>query len=100
MKSLARLVLAAFLAAAACGCALSPEQQAARKAELDRQQASEQAAAEEVRQKVECLKTKKILNVRVSDSVVDFVLEDGTIVTFFSWLDGSAQSLHHHVGVR
>jgi outer membrane lipoprotein-sorting protein len=102
-----RTLILLVLALCLVGCE-SAEQAAARK-EAAAQQAAEakaeqEKAEQEYRAKIESLKKQKILNIRITDTTMDFILEDGTIVTMYSYQTSSRNSqtvyYYHHLGVK
>lgn len=77
----------------ACLCLVGCESQEQKEAREKREAAA--AAARQVEQekeeaeyraKIESLKKQKILNIRVTDTTMDFILEDGSIVTLYSYV--------------
>jgi DNA-binding LytR/AlgR family response regulator len=91
----------------ATGC-ISQEEKAKRDAAAAAQAAEEKAANEKAaadhREKINLLKTRKILNIRETDTSVDFILEDGTIITIYSYQMWTRRANHndyyHHLGVK
>lgn len=86
------------------GCE-SQEDRLKREAVAERKEAERKAAAEtakaEHRSKIEALRKMKVLNIRENDTTIDFILEDGTIITIYSYLTGSdRRGYFHHVGIK
>jgi predicted small lipoprotein YifL len=82
------IVLAVLCGALAGSGCKSPEELAAEQKIKLARDAEQQAAAEksqaEYKAKIDGFKEKKCLNVRVNDTSVDFVMDDGSIVTIIA----------------
>lgn len=64
-----------------CGCISESEkaQKLAKKLAIEEQQ------AQDIKNKYDNLKNKKILNIRYDNTTVDFILEDGSIITIYTY---------------
>lgn len=78
----------AYVSCIMMGCGMTPEQKAEQQEKQKQVEAEKKAAVEkakkELEEKITLLKTKKTVNIRQDQKSIDFILEDGTIISIFS----------------
>lgn len=104
-----RTILILALAFCLVGCE-SDDQKKAREAKevaaVAQQKAAQEKAQAIIMAKIDSLKKDKILNVRLNDTTIDFIMEDGNTITLYSYLTsddsggGRITTYYHHLGVK
>lgn len=99
-----RIAVLGTLLLVLAGCCSSPEERAAAEKAKQEKVAAEKAAQEQAQAeysaKINSFKTKKCLNVRVNDNTIDFVMDDGSIVTVFATAHSDGRSAYSRIGVK